>query len=177
MRQNLANRLAGGGFWAVQVGLLCVEGVHRMREEGIPSPAVNLSDTQVFIHAAINAFNAFVNINLDGVAMNVNVRVGPDPQFADKYGAPITETQWLELQRDRAYKQIAMWRNESRVAVFTVWTGMDANGCTPPHIFATVVGRFTDEGMEFSHTFKSTCLADAREAHRQAVELVKAGRL
>lgn len=177
MRQNLANRLAGGGFWAIQTALMCVESVHEMREREIPNPAVNLSDTQILVTAAIQAFNLFLNVNMEDGGMVVQVQVGPDPKFADKYGAPITQEQWLELQRDRAYKQIAMWHNEYRVAVFTMWTGCDTNACTPPHIFATVVGRFTDEGMEFTHTFKTTCLADAREAHRQAVELVKAGRL
>jgi hypothetical protein len=176
MKQNLANRLAGGGFWALCTAFMCVEGVQHMREHGVPNPVVNLSDTQILATAAVNAFNVFCNVNMDGVQMNVQVEVQPDPQFADKYGTPITEAQWQELQRDHAYKQVALWRNGLE-SVFTMWTGLDINGCKPPHIFATVVVRFVDAVPQIQHRFQSTCLADAREAHRQVIELVRVGRL
>ena len=143
MKQNLANRLAGGGFWAIQTALMCVEGVHEMRERGIPGPAVNLSDTQIFVSAALNAFNLFVNVNMDNVRMNVDVQVRPDVQFRNKYSQPITEEVWQGLQRDPDYKWIAKWQNGLE-NVYTVWTGVDGNGCQPPHIFATAVIRFID---------------------------------
>jgi hypothetical protein len=176
MKQNLANRLAGGGFWAIQTALLCVKGVQNMRELGVPSPAVNLSDTQIFVSAAVNAFNVFVNVNMDDGAMNINLQVGPDPKFADKYGAPITHEQWLELQQSASYKQIDIWRNGIE-SVYTVWTGIDTNGCQPPHIFATAVVRFIDGDPQVQRTFRTTNLNDAHEAHRQVIELVRQGRV
>lgn len=179
MKQNLANRLAGGGVWAIQTAMMCIDSVRHMREEGVPNPVVNLSDRQVLISAAINAFNLFVNVNMDGYAMQAQVKVAPDavePKFADKYGQPITQQQWMELQGSAPYKQVDVWRNGLEF-VYTVWTGLDGNGCDPPHIFATAVVRIINGEAQVQHTFKTTCLADAHKAHRQAVHYVRVGRL
>lgn len=178
MRQNLANRLAGGGFWALRTAWMCVEGVQHMREQDIP-PAVNFTDRQVFITAAINAFNVFLNINMDGVILQTPVAVEPEEvevKYADKYGKPITQDEWLQLLRGNFYKQVDLWRNGLE-SVYTVWTGVDTNGCTPPHIFATAVVRTIDGEPQVQKAFRSTCLADARRAHRGAIELVKQGKI
>jgi hypothetical protein len=177
MKQNLSNRLAGGGFWAVHTALLCVDCVQHMREEGSPNPAVNLTDTQVFVTAAVTAFNLFINANMDdNMRFSTSVQVGPDPKFADKYGAPITYEQWMELQRNGSYKQVDLWRNGFE-AVYTVWTGLDNSGCVPPHIFATAVVRFIDGHPEVQNTFRTTNLAEAHKAHAQVIQLVRAGEL
>src|SRR5690242_17193230 len=121
MRQNLANRLAGGGVWALLLGQTAVESVRFMRDNNVPNLAVTLTDRQVLGYATAYAFNLFLNVNMDSAALQVQTEWAADEPastYADKYGWPITHEEWIKLHHNDAYRQIDLWRNGLE-AVFT----------------------------------------------------------
>jgi hypothetical protein len=163
----------------MHIALISVEVNRSMCDQGISTPFVNRSDAECFTVCGVGAFEHFCNANMDDVRLNVQVQLPkPTPQCYDIYRQPISREQWQSYQRTPQYRRIGLWQNENATEhVSTVWTGVDDSGCQPPHIFETMLVRFHDGTPRIENVFKSTCLADAREAHRQVIELVREGRL
>lgn len=177
MKQNLANRLAAGGFWAIQMGVLSVEITRRMREDGLAPPVGSGSDTEVFVACSVDAFQMFCNINMDTGRMAVNfeqvVAAARGPQMYDKACRPITLEQWSALQEDINYKRVALWEHNGW-HVSTVWTGVDANGCADPHIFESlVVSVDAQHGPRIRHIFRYHNIHEAALGHNQIVNMIR----
>lgn len=180
MKQNLANRLAAGGFWALQIGWLSVEVADHLKSEGTTVPIGSGSPTEVLTVCTLGAFEHFVNVHMDDMRMNVKVKFEePSPKLYDKYCQEITREQWAKLHQHPTYDRIALWHSDSEHRhVSTIWTGLDENHCEPPHIFETMVVHVHGQNQgHIARVFKTRNLAEARAAHHEAVALVKAGRL
>jgi hypothetical protein len=177
MKQNLANRLAAGGFWAIQVAMHGVEVSRYMHERGLKVPIGDGSEIAVLSHVGVEMFQFFCNAHMDNIQMRVEMqRV---PQAYDKYGRPITAEQWQALMNDHAYKRIGLWANaDSSTHVSTIWTGVDTNGCARPHIFETMVVKQNEHGVpHISYKARASTIPEAIEVHKHVVRLVEAGQL
>jgi hypothetical protein len=175
MKQNLANRLAGGGFWAIRMGLLSVEVSQRMAEDGIAVPIGNGSAPEVFVTCAVDAFQYFCNANMDGVgrmAVNVQAVTQAATQRYDKYCRPISLEQWSVLVDDLEYRRVGMWSSDGWY-VSTIWTGVDPNGCEQPHIFESMVVAMTSEGPRIRHVFRYHNIGEATMGHAQIVHMIR----
>lgn len=177
MKQNLANRLAAGGFWAMQIAQLSVEVAHELSEHGHTIPIGSGSDTEVFITCGVGAFNQVVNVYMpDNLKINAQIKF---MACFDKYGMSISQDEWRLLMESSEYRRIAVWHSNSGDAhVSTIWTGMDIHECKPPHIFETVVVHI--DGHRKPHITKkisSHTIAEADQLHQYIVEQVKAGKL
>jgi hypothetical protein len=180
MKDNLANRLAAGGFWAIRIASMSVEVAGFLREQGATVPIGSGSDAEVFVMCGMEAFKYFCNANMDvgRIGFQAQMSQVDNPQMYDKNCRPISREHWVQLQQDANYKRVGMWRNDTGdIHVSTVWTGIDPNGCAVAHIFETLVVRMSMDGPRITNVFRTRDLPEALTAHTRVVTLIKDGQL
>lgn len=179
MKDNLANRLAAGGFWSLCVAQLSADITKRLNDEGVEVPIGSGCPEELFVICGIGAFQFICNQNLEhGDKMMVNMRPAEPgrAKLYDKSGRRITLEQWAFLQEDEEYKRINLW-TDGRMYVSTIWTGVDPQGASPPRIFETMVIDSEQFPPSIKYMSRTPTEETARTAHRVVVLAIQEGRI
>lgn len=163
----------------MHIAILSVEISRSLREQGVEIPVGDGSDDDILTMCGVQAFEWVCNAYMDNLAMQVTVKKNPRPPTYDKQARPIPHGLWMDYQqRGEEYKRVALWRSENnRECVSTIWTGIDPNGCEPPHIFQTLAFRFEGSEPKAVRTFPTHNIYEAMAAHQQVVALMQRGKL
>lgn len=175
MKQNFANRLAGGGFWALTVAQLSVGVAGTLREQGIQPPIGSGSDSEVFVVCGLGAFNHVVNDFMpEGYKVQVTATPVRQPCMRDRAGRLITPAHWRLLQAHDSYGRIGLWENAAGDRhVSTIWTGLDMGD---GRIFETIlVGPSSKAEHDILRCLRTRSETEARGAHVLMVNAVKQG--
>lgn len=79
MQQNLANRLAAGGVWALKIAEVSIELQSRLLGDGRILPG-NPSPYEVYMTCGVGSFEHVVNTYLpDGYVLRMNLSFRPPP--------------------------------------------------------------------------------------------------
>jgi hypothetical protein len=177
MTLSFANRLAGGGYWAICIADLARQMTGHLNEQGLKPPVGDGSPAQVFVHCGVSAFELICNLHMKeaGGAMHVTIEAVKPPPTYNRQGERIPLELWQKLHDDDMYKRVAKWENDcgGNVHVSTIWTGLDPSG--RGEIFETATIGLCEGHYHVGHIVRTSTEAEAVATHNAVVAAVRGG--